>query len=53
MQNPELFFALCCGGGDGCVGVAIGALSMVLVLNIAKTMMKKVKILRKGLDGME
>ena len=33
------------------MGVAIGTPSMVLVLNIATTMMKKVKILPKGLEG--
>ena len=41
MQNPELFVALCCGGGDGYVDVAMGAPSMVLVLSIPKMMMKK------------
>jgi hypothetical protein len=35
------------------VGVAIGTPSMLLVLNIATTMMKKVKILPKGLEGTE
>ena len=33
------------------MGVAIGALSMLLVVDIATTMMKKVKILPKGLEG--
>jgi hypothetical protein len=33
------------------VGVGIGALSMVLALNIAKIMIKKMKILPKGLKG--
>ena len=33
--------------------VAIGALSMLLVVDIAKTMIKKMKILPKGLEGTE
>ena len=35
------------------MGVAIGALSMLLVVDIAKTMIKKMKILPKGLEGTE
>ena len=35
------------------MGVAIGTPSMVLALNIATAMMKKVKILPKGLEGTE